>query len=191
MTTAIKATTAARATGVSAATRIAAAALLGAVALSGCDSGGSGDTGGVGATPGATASTTGGDDGGAGDSAADGDGVDGSWLATTGGRAVALIVNGKQAALFSTGRTICTGTGGRGGRAARDPPRRVQVPYDRHGGLRQQDHAQRYLGGWSRHGDVHAVDRRGTTVGPANGEPGLLTFAKPIAGRATARRAHA
>ncbi|MFD5469220.1 hypothetical protein [Streptomyces sp. NPDC127105] len=109
MTTVIRATTAAKATGVSAATRIAAAVLLGALALSGCDSGGSGDTGGADATPGATASTTG-DDGGAGDSAADGDGVDGSWLATTGGRAVALIVNGKQAALFSTGRTICTGT---------------------------------------------------------------------------------
>ncbi|PJM95710.1 hypothetical protein [Streptomyces sp. CB01373] len=110
MTTAIRATTAAKATGVSAATRIAAAVLLGALALSGCERGGSGDTGGAGATPGATASTTGGDDGGAGDSAADDDGVDGSWLATTGGRAVALIVNGKQAALFSTGRTICTGT---------------------------------------------------------------------------------
>ncbi|MFH9982108.1 hypothetical protein ACH4ND_23265 [Streptomyces sp. NPDC017179] len=109
MTTATKATTAARATGVSAATRIAAVVLLGALALSGCDSGGSGDTGGATATPGATASSTTGDDG-AGDSAADGDGVDGSWLATTGGRAVALIVNGKQAALFSTGRTICTGT---------------------------------------------------------------------------------
>ncbi|MEU7381304.1 MULTISPECIES: hypothetical protein [unclassified Streptomyces] len=109
MTTATKATTADRATGVSAATRIAAAVLLGALALSGCDSGGSGDTGGATATPGATAPSTGGDDG-AGDPAADGDGVDGSWLTTNGGRAVALIVNGKQAALFSTGRTICTGT---------------------------------------------------------------------------------
>ncbi|MFF9122789.1 hypothetical protein ACF09J_05725 [Streptomyces sp. NPDC014889] len=109
-TKATKATTATGATGASAATRIAGAVLLGALALTGCDSGGSSDTGGASAGPGATASATGEDGGGAGDSAADEKGVDGSWLATTGGRAVALIVNGRRAALFSTDRTICTGT---------------------------------------------------------------------------------
>ncbi|WP_445526585.1 hypothetical protein [Streptomyces cyslabdanicus] len=110
MTAATTATRAA-ATGVSAATRIAAAGLLGTLALTGCDSGGSGATGTTSAPPGAsaTASTTA-DDGGTGGPTADGDGVEGSWLATTGGKAVVLVVTGEQAALFSTDRSICTGT---------------------------------------------------------------------------------
>jgi hypothetical protein len=36
--------------------------------------------------------------------------VAGSWLATTGGKAVALLVNGDQAGLFATGGTVCSGT---------------------------------------------------------------------------------
>lgn len=34
----------------------------------------------------------------------------GSWLATTGGKAVALLVNGDQAGLFVTGGTVCSGS---------------------------------------------------------------------------------
>ncbi|MGP2438305.1 hypothetical protein [Streptomyces sp. JW3] len=36
----------------------------------------------------------------------------GSWLATTGGKAVALVVTGKQAGLFATGGTVCSGSAG-------------------------------------------------------------------------------
>jgi hypothetical protein len=36
--------------------------------------------------------------------------VAGSWLATTGGKAVALLVNGDQAGLFATGGTVCSGS---------------------------------------------------------------------------------
>ncbi|WP_030378617.1 MULTISPECIES: hypothetical protein [unclassified Streptomyces] len=36
--------------------------------------------------------------------------LDGSWLTTTDGKAVVLIVTGKQAALFATGGTVCSGT---------------------------------------------------------------------------------
>ncbi|MEV5005613.1 hypothetical protein [Streptomyces sp. NPDC055692] len=110
MTAATRAAKAA-ANGTGAATRIAAAVLLGALALTGCDSGGSGATDKTSATPGATASDD--DSGGAGGTggpAAKGDGVEGSWLATTGGKAVVLTVTGRQAALFSTDRTICSGT---------------------------------------------------------------------------------
>ncbi|MFE7230558.1 hypothetical protein ACFVAF_07780 [Streptomyces sp. NPDC057596] len=96
--------------GASAATRIAAVALLGALALTGCDSGGSGATDKASATSDASVTATGDDGGGAGGPTAKGDGVEGSWLATTGGKAVVLIVTGKRAALFSTDRTICTGT---------------------------------------------------------------------------------
>ncbi|MFD4974875.1 hypothetical protein [Streptomyces sp. NPDC058424] len=109
MTAATRAAEAA-ATGTSAATRIAAAVLLGALALTGCDSGGSGATDKTSATPGATASASNDDSGGTGGPTDKGDGVEGSWLATTGGKAVVLTVTGRQAALFSTDRTICTGT---------------------------------------------------------------------------------
>ncbi|MFF4865015.1 hypothetical protein ACWCRF_12430 [Streptomyces sp. NPDC002405] len=109
MTAATRAANAA-ATGASAATRIAAVALLGALALTGCDSGGSGATDKASATSDASVTATGDDGGGAGGPTAKGDGVEGSWLATTGGKAVVLIVTGKRAALFSTDRTICTGT---------------------------------------------------------------------------------
>ncbi|OIJ89704.1 hypothetical protein BIV24_18945 [Streptomyces colonosanans] len=38
--------------------------------------------------------------------------LEGSWLATTGGKAVALVITGKQAALFATGGAVCSGTAG-------------------------------------------------------------------------------
>ncbi|MDN0198066.1 hypothetical protein [Streptomyces sp. S.PNR 29] len=93
--------------------RIAAAAvgLVGALALSACsDGGGSGDsTDKASATPGASADTGGGS-GGSSSTAADG--LQGNWLATTGGKAVALIVTGKEAGLFTTAGTVCSGTAG-------------------------------------------------------------------------------
>ncbi|TQJ54751.1 hypothetical protein OHU34_18875 [Streptomyces sp. NBC_00080] len=89
----------------------AAATLAGVLVLTGCsDDGGSDD--GSSATP----TTATGGTGGATDSAsasvsASGE-LEGSWLATTDGKAVALIITGKQAALFVTGGTVCSGTAG-------------------------------------------------------------------------------
>nr|WP_241267341.1 hypothetical protein [Streptomyces scabichelini] len=45
-----------------------------------------------------------------GGSTAEADGVEGSWLATKGGKAVALVINDGQAGLFSTGGSVCNGT---------------------------------------------------------------------------------
>ncbi|WP_333739168.1 hypothetical protein [Streptomyces sp. IBSBF 2806] len=94
----------------------AAAALAGALALTACsDDGGSdgspatpsttatADAGGTNATGGASASA----------SVSASDELEGSWLATTDGKAVALIVTGKQAALFVTGGAVCSGTAGK------------------------------------------------------------------------------
>ncbi|MER5574078.1 hypothetical protein ABT082_10955 [Streptomyces massasporeus] len=98
----------------SGAVRVAAAAagLAGVLVLSACSSdGGSGDDS-ASASPSATSSAgTGGDSGsGSGDSA--GGELAGSWLATTDGKAVALVITGKQAALFGTGGSVCSGTAG-------------------------------------------------------------------------------
>ncbi|GHE87990.1 hypothetical protein GCM10018772_09430 [Streptomyces fumanus] len=38
------------------------------------------------------------------------EGLEGSWLATTDGKAVALVVTGERAGLFATGGTVCGGT---------------------------------------------------------------------------------
>ncbi|MFC7262307.1 hypothetical protein [Streptomyces lutosisoli] len=89
---------------------VAAAGLAAALALTGCssDDGGSGDKS---TSPSASASAT--------ESAATGDTstakgkLEGSWLATTDGKAVALVITGKQAALFATGGSVCSGTAGK------------------------------------------------------------------------------
>ncbi|MEW2808809.1 hypothetical protein AB0929_17180 [Streptomyces massasporeus] len=102
----------------SGAVRVAAAAagLAGVLVLSACSSdGGSGDDSASSASPSASASSGGGDSGsgsgsGSGDSA--GGELAGSWLATTDGKAVALVITGKQAALFGTGGSVCSGTAG-------------------------------------------------------------------------------
>ncbi|MET7650210.1 MULTISPECIES: hypothetical protein [unclassified Streptomyces] len=92
-----------------------AATLAGLLMLTACsDDGGSGD--GSSATPTTTATADTGGTGGATDSAsssvsASGE-LEGSWLATTDGKAVALIITGKQAALFVTGGSVCSGTAG-------------------------------------------------------------------------------
>ncbi|MFI6375403.1 hypothetical protein [Streptomyces sp. NPDC050546] len=87
-----------------------AAGLAGALALTACSSDGdSGDDSASSPAPSPSASaSTGGGSGGSGS----GTGLEGSWLATTGGKAVALVVTGKQAALFATGGSVCSGTAG-------------------------------------------------------------------------------
>ncbi|MET8952941.1 hypothetical protein ACWEO4_11725 [Streptomyces sp. NPDC004393] len=89
---------------------LASAGLAAALLLTGCSSG-SGDSGsgaGDSSAPSAAGSTA---DPGGSPSAKAGK-LEGSWLATTGGKAVALVITGKQAALFSTGGTVCSGTAG-------------------------------------------------------------------------------
>ncbi|WP_436845896.1 hypothetical protein [Streptomyces tibetensis] len=101
----------------SGAVRVAAAAagLVGALVLSACSSGGdSGDDASAAPSPSASASApAGGDSGsGSGSDGTSGGALAGSWLATTGGKAVALVITGKQAALFATGGSVCSGTAG-------------------------------------------------------------------------------
>ena len=92
---------------------LAAAGLVGALVLTACSGGGSDDepspsSGTTGSSASASASASGGT-GGTSSSSASGK-VAGSWLATTGGKAVALLVNGDQAGLFVTGGTVCSGS---------------------------------------------------------------------------------
>ncbi|MGX1543734.1 hypothetical protein [Streptomyces adustus] len=84
------------------------AGLTGVLALSACGGGG-GSTDESSASPTATATA---DTGGTGKATAAADALEGSWLATTDGQAVALVVTGKQAGLFATGGSVCSGTAG-------------------------------------------------------------------------------
>ncbi|MFF6913905.1 hypothetical protein [Streptomyces sp. NPDC012466] len=91
----------------------AAAGLAGALALTACSSGGdSGDD--SASSPAPSLSASAGTVGGSGDAGSGGPAgeLEGSWLATTGGKAVALVITGKQAALFATGGSVCSGTAG-------------------------------------------------------------------------------
>ncbi|MDH6517451.1 hypothetical protein M2163_005568 [Streptomyces sp. SAI-135] len=91
---------------------LAAAGLVGALVLTACSGGGSDDDASPSASasvpPSASASPSSAASGGT-SSSASGE-VAGSWLATTGGKAVALLVNGDQAGLFATGGTVCSGS---------------------------------------------------------------------------------
>ncbi|WP_053850667.1 hypothetical protein [Streptomyces sp. NRRL B-24085] len=90
---------------------LAAAGLVGALVLTACSGGGSDDDASPSssasappsASPSAAASSSG------TSSSASGE-VAGSWLTTTGGKAVALLVNGDRAGLFATGGTVCSGS---------------------------------------------------------------------------------
>jgi hypothetical protein len=102
--------------------RIAAAAagLVGALVLSACSDGGDSkdDSSSTPSSSAASSADTGGGTGGgtggsSGATTGSSDDLQGSWLATTGGKAVALVINGKQAGLFSTGGTVCSGTAGK------------------------------------------------------------------------------
>ncbi|MGW5255242.1 hypothetical protein ACWERW_19840 [Streptomyces sp. NPDC004012] len=86
------------------------AGLAAALLLTGCSSG-SGDSG-SGADDSSTPSAAGSTADTGGSPSAKAGKLEGSWLATTGGKAVALVITGKQAALFSTGGTVCSGTAG-------------------------------------------------------------------------------
>ncbi|WP_327718493.1 hypothetical protein OG381_26040 [Streptomyces sp. NBC_00490] len=93
----------------------AAATLAGALALTACGGDGGSDddsSPSTGASSTATADTGGGSGGSASSSASASDELAGSWLATTKGKAVVLMVNGTEAGLFATGGTICSGTAG-------------------------------------------------------------------------------
>ncbi|MEU0208482.1 hypothetical protein [Streptomyces canus] len=91
---------------------LAATGLVGALVLTACSGGGSdGEPSPSSSTAGsssasASASASGGT---GGTSSASGE-VAGNWLATTGGKAVALLVNGDRAGLFVTGGTVCSGS---------------------------------------------------------------------------------
>ncbi|MFE7277037.1 hypothetical protein [Streptomyces sp. NPDC057623] len=87
-----------------------AASLAGALALTACSGDGGSDAREGSAEPSASASTGADTGGGTGGSAA-GD-LQGSWLTTVDGKAVVLMVNGKEAGLFATGGTVCSGTAG-------------------------------------------------------------------------------
>ncbi|WP_308408602.1 hypothetical protein [Streptomyces sp. AC627_RSS907] len=97
----------------------AAVGLVGALVLTACtDEGGSDDGAGGGdapsAVPSGSASPSPSPSASADPGAGTGGGLDGSWLATTGGDAVALMVTGDKAALFATGGAVCSGTADEG-----------------------------------------------------------------------------
>ncbi|WP_333775446.1 hypothetical protein [Streptomyces sp. IBSBF 3136] len=86
----------------------AAAGLVGALALTACGGGGSDD--GSSTTPSGTptaiaASGSGAVTGSSGK-------LQGSWITTSKGTVVALVITGKQAGLFATGGTVCSGAAG-------------------------------------------------------------------------------
>ncbi|MET8081177.1 hypothetical protein [Streptomyces sp. NPDC005303] len=93
---------------------LAAAGLVGALVLTACSGGSSDDEPSPGSSTAVSSSApasggTGGTSSPSASSSASGE-VAGSWLATTGGKAVALLVNGDQAGLFVTGGTVCSGS---------------------------------------------------------------------------------
>lgn len=91
----------------------AAAGLAGALVLTACSGDSSDDSSSTPSASSSATSTATADSGGSGSSpSAASDGLQGSWLATAGGKALVLVVTGKQAALFTTGGTVCNGTAG-------------------------------------------------------------------------------
>ncbi|MEV5430664.1 hypothetical protein [Streptomyces sp. NPDC052701] len=89
-------------------------AVAGGLALTACGGeGGSGDDSAPAPSASATATAVTGGGTGAGDATASPSGpLEGSWLATTGDGAVALVITGERAGLFATGGTVCSGTAG-------------------------------------------------------------------------------
>ncbi len=108
MTTAMTARTVTRASSAGRRVRVAAAAagLAAALVLTGCssdDTGSEAKESSAAPTPTDTA-----DSGGSGDSSGAKTELQGNWLATTGGKAVALFVNGEEVAVF-VGTSVCSG----------------------------------------------------------------------------------
>ena len=91
-----------------------AVALAGALALTACSGDGGSDDGASAPESSASATPTAatGDTGGSTSSVTAAGELEGSWLATADGKAIALIITGKRAALFGTGGTVCSGTAG-------------------------------------------------------------------------------
>ncbi|MFF1305108.1 hypothetical protein [Streptomyces sp. NPDC058307] len=88
---------------------LAAAALVGALVLTACSDGGSDDD--TSPSSNAPVSPSASPSGGTGGTSSSASGeVAGNWLATSRGKAVALLVNGDQAGLFATGGAVCSGT---------------------------------------------------------------------------------
>lgn len=81
--------------------------LAAALVLTACSGGGDGDSADKESTA-APSATEGSDSGGSGDSSGAETELQGNWLATTGGKPVALFVNGDEAALF-VGTSVCSG----------------------------------------------------------------------------------
>lgn len=90
----------------------AAAGLASALTLTACGDGdGGSDDSAATPTPSATRTAdSGGGTGGSGATGAPAGDLQGSWLTTADGKAVVLMVNGGEAALFATGGTMCSGT---------------------------------------------------------------------------------
>ena len=88
-------------------TAAAAAGLVCALALTACSGGGSedGSSSGPSATPTSAGSATGAVTGAS-------DKLQGSWITTSKGTIVALVITGKKAGLFATGGSVCSGTAG-------------------------------------------------------------------------------
>ncbi|MEU9974035.1 hypothetical protein [Streptomyces sp. NPDC051014] len=88
----------------------AAAALAGALALAACSGGDSG--GDSSATSSGTSSAAATSSSGTDGTGAQSDALQGSWITTSSGKIVALVVTGKQAGLFETGGSVCSGSAG-------------------------------------------------------------------------------
>ncbi|WP_330461909.1 hypothetical protein OIB37_20585 [Streptomyces sp. NBC_00820] len=90
------------------------AVLVGTLTLTACGGGGGSEDGGstgASATPTSTAGSGGATGAGTGTSGK----LQGSWITTSGGKVVALVITGKQAGLFATGGSVCSGTAGEEG----------------------------------------------------------------------------
>jgi hypothetical protein len=83
-----------------------------ALLLTGCSSDSGDGTASTPSTSTSTASSTADTGGGSGAPDAKTGKLAGSWLATTDGKAVALVITGHKAALFATGGSVCSGTAG-------------------------------------------------------------------------------
>ncbi|MEV1082119.1 hypothetical protein AB0I98_28350 [Streptomyces sp. NPDC050211] len=92
--------------------RLAVAGVVGALVLTACGGGGSDDDSAPDPSASASSTETADTGGGTGGSASASGDLAGSWLATTDGKAVALVITGTEAGLFATGGTVCSGTAG-------------------------------------------------------------------------------
>ncbi|WP_432175049.1 hypothetical protein [Streptomyces sp. Tue6028] len=90
-------------------TAVAAVGVAAALLLTGCSSDGD-DSGDKSTGPSASPTGSAAAGGGTGGTSGSKTDLDGSWLTTTNGKAVVLMINGKQAGLFATGGTVCSGT---------------------------------------------------------------------------------